>query len=377
MADDRLQSAIRLVHSGETIEARRELERIIKADPCDVPAWFWYAETWSSIEQRIRILEACLRINPSNTRVQQALASLTSHRKNILPSQTDIVSKQTAARNPSIVARPVQPVDNAPQQKPGPVPPAGEAQASSQQNPAAQNIPKRNRASMWFLAGSAIVLLVSCVTIGLMAYNSRPADPAAHRHDSPVEYYLYVPKNYSSDRAWPLFVGIHGSGGSGLDCWNWWQSFADKEGFILLCPSIADSGGGWYQSDGETKVFSAINQVRADYNVAPREFLAGFSAGAQFVQGFTFTNPQYVSGVSIISAGNYYRPNLNAKGIPFLVVIGDQDDSLAIEGSQGLAGMLSQYGFDVEYEILPGVGHVLTDKGRELTIALFRKANGK
>jgi predicted esterase len=371
MADDRLQSAIQLVYGGKTAEARRELGRILKADPCDVPAWLWYAETYTSIEQRIQILEACLRVNPTDARVQQALAALTSHRNNILPSKTDTASKQT------VVAQSAQPADLAAHQKSGPVPPAGEGEASSQQNPALQNIPKRNRASNWFLVGSAIVLLAFCVTLGLMAYNSIPADPAKYRHDSPVEYYLYIPKNYSSDHEWPLFVGIHGSGGSGLDCWNWWQSYADKEGFILLCPSIADSSGGWYQSDGETKVFSAINQVRAEYSVAPREFLAGFSAGAQFVQGFTFTNPQYVSGVSILSAGNYYRPNLNAKGIPFLVVIGDQDDSLAVEGSQGLAGMLNQYGFDVEYEKLPGVGHVLTDKGRELTIALFRKANGK
>ena len=58
-------------------------------------------------------------------------------------------------------------------------------------------------------------------------------------------------------------------GGTGLDCWNWWQSYADKEGFILLCPSISGPDGGWYQADGETKIFSAINQVRADYHVAP------------------------------------------------------------------------------------------------------------
>jgi len=370
MADDRLQNAIRLAQSGKTTEARWELGQILKADPSNVPAWFWYAETYTSIEQRIQILEACLLVNPADAQVQKVLNALTSSRKNILPSQTDIASKQT-------VARPAQPADTAAHQKPGPVPPVGEAQAGSQRNPVSHNISKRNRATNWFLVGSAILLGAFFVTLGLMAYNSIAADPVKYRHDSPVEYYLYVPKNYSADREWPLFVGIHGSGGSGLDCWNWWQTYADKEGFILLCPSIADSSGGWYQSAGEAKVFSAINQVRSEYNVSPREFLAGFSAGAQFVLGFTFRNPQDVSGVSILSAGNYYPPNLNAKGIRFLVVIGDQDDPLAVQGSQGLAGALTQDGFDVKYEIMPGVGHVLTDQGRELTIALFRKVYGK
>ena len=210
-----------------------------------------------------------------------------------------------------------------------------------------------------------------------MAYLSIPPDPAKYFHKSPVEYYLYVPKNYSTDLEWPLFVGIHGSGGSGLDCWNLWQSFADKEGFILLCPSIADAGGGWYQSAGETKVFSAINQVRADYRVAPREFLVGFSAGAQFVQGFAFSYPQYVSGVSVLSAGNYYRPSITAQGVPILIVIGDQDDPVAVQNSQGFAAILKQDGFDVQYNLLLDAGHTVTDQGRQLTIAFFRKVTGK
>lgn len=377
MADDRLQSAIRLVQKGETSEARRELERIIRADPCDVPAWLWYAETWTSSEQRVQILEACQRVNPVDIKVRQALAALTSGRKNIAPGQTAIHTKQTVAEPSSSAAQSTPPpVDVAPH-SPGTLPPAGEARASSQPKPVLHSRPKRKQSSNWLLLVSAIFFMAFLAIIGVIAYNSLPADPAKHLHESPIEYYLYVPKNYSADREWPLFVGIHGSGGSGLDCWNWWQSYADAEGFILLCPSIADSGGGWYQADGETKVFSAINQVRNDYRVAPREFLAGFSAGAQFVQGFTFYHPQYVSGVSVLSAGNYYRPVINARGIPFLVVIGGQDDPVAVHDSQGQVAMLRQDGFDVQYEVLPGVGHTITDQGRELTIALFRKTIGK
>ncbi len=377
MADDRFQSIIQLAHSGKTIEARQELERIIKADPCDVPAWFWYAETWPSIKQRIKVLEACLRVNPSDGQVRQALAALTSCGEKVASRPTDKAPKPIVVEPPLKAARPAQPsVDNTHQQ-PLPVSPVAKAQAGSQTKSIPRSRPTGKRASNWFLVGSAIILFAFCGVLGVMAYNSIPADPAKYRHDSPIEYYLYVPKNYSPDHEWPLFVGIHGTGGSGLDCWNWWQSYADNEGFILLCPSIADSGGGWYQSDGNAKVISAVNQVHAEYHVSSREFLAGFSAGAQFVQGFTFTYPQYVNGVSILSAGNYYRPNLNAKGIPFLVVIGDQDDPIAVQGSQGSAAALGKFGFDVQYEVLPGVGHTLTDKGRELTIALFRKANGK
>jgi len=133
MADDRLQSAIQLVYGGKTAEARRELGRILKADPCDVPAWLWYAETYTSIEQRIQILEACLRVNPTDARVQQALAALTSHRNNIYHLKQILPPNKLLLPN-----RPNQPIFAA-HQKSGPVPPAGEGEASSQQNPALQN----------------------------------------------------------------------------------------------------------------------------------------------------------------------------------------------------------------------------------------------
>jgi|GEM_PF-837105 len=377
MADDRLQSIIQLAHSGKTMEARHEYERIIKADPCDVTAWFWYAETWPSIEQRIQILEACLRANPGEEQVQQALAALTSRGEKVVSPSTNKASKPDIIGPTLKTARPGQPSADNTSQKPQPATPAGKPFEGLPTKSISHGKPGGNRTSNWFLVGSVIVGIAFLGILGVIAYNSIPPDPAKYRHDSPIEYYLYVPKNYSPDREWPLFVGIHGTGGSGLDCWNWWQSYADNEGFILLCPSIADSNGGWYQSDGNVKVISAVNQVHAEYRVSSKEFLAGFSAGAQFVQGFAFTYPQYVSGVSILSAGNYYRPSLGAKGIPFLVVIGDEDDPIAVQGSQGLVAAFNKFGFDVQYDVLSGVGHTLTDKGRELTIDLFRKANGR
>jgi hypothetical protein len=35
------------------------------------------------------------------------------------------------------------------------------------------------------------------------------------------------------------------------------------------------------------------------------------------------------------------------------------------------------YGFDVQYKVLPGVGHTVTKEGVDLTIELFRKTIGK
>jgi len=221
------------------------------------------------------------------------------------------------------------------------------------------------------------VLGTVAILAWVLVYESAPKDPQKYRHTQPVEYYLYVPKAYSADKEWPLFVGIHGAGGNGLQCWHLWQAYADKEGFILLCPSIPGYPDGFYQDVGETTVWSAIGEVQKEYRVQQRMFLSGFSAGAYFIQGFTDHYPQYVSGLSILSAGLYVNPNSFPELIPMLVVIGDQDNPASVQGSQGFVNGLQGYGFDVQYKLMPGIGHAVTHEGVDLTMDLFRKIMGK
>jgi predicted esterase len=156
-----------------------------------------------------------------------------------------------------------------------------------------------------------------------------------------------------------------------------WQSYADKEGFILLCPSIPGDASGFYQDVGETTVWSAIGAVKKDYRVKHRMFFNGFSAGAYFIQGFLYHYPSYVSGLSILSAGVYLNPNMFPELVPVLVVIGSSDDQMAVATSQMFVQDLRKYGFDVQYTVMPGVGHTVTRRGLNLTIGLFRKTKGK
>ena len=156
-----------------------------------------------------------------------------------------------------------------------------------------------------------------------------------------------------------------------------WQSYAEKEGYILLCPSIPGNAYGFRQDVGENTIWSAIGEVKKEYRVRSRMFLAGFSAGAFFIQGFDYHYPQYVSGLAILSAGNYLNPSIFAEIIPITVVIGDADDPVAVQTSQLFVKELKQYGFDVQYELMPGVGHAFTNTGRELTLKLFRKTINK
>lgn len=332
MADERLERAIRLVQSGKMDDARELLEPILKEDRNNVPAWHWYAQTWPKAKDKIRVWEACLRYNPSDQLAQEALRDLHFSQPTQVNLETKIPVRTTKTGGGS---------------------------------------------SQWLLWVSIGFLTIAAIFAWTLVKNATPIDPQQHKHVQPVEYYLYVPKAYSADQEWPLFVGIHGAGGSGLHCWQLWQSYADQEGFILLCPSIPGTPEGFYQDVGETTVWSAIGEVKKEYRVRQRMFFSGFSAGAYFIQGFTYHYPQYVSGLSILSAGLYQNPNMFPELIPMLVVIGDQDYAPSVQSSQMFVSGLQQYGFDVHYELMPGVGHAITKDGVNLTVDLFRKTIGK
>ncbi|MBL8062443.1 MAG: hypothetical protein JNK32_05450 [Anaerolineales bacterium] len=317
-----LLTADQLIKAGKYKEARPILENFIKFHRDDMLAWQLYAETWPTVEDRKRVWGYCLKVNPNNAEARRALSML-----------------------------------DAPQ-------------APSRQLPTPAS--RRPKISWFFIlfAGTAFVFIFFLIRLVFSVLSLQPADPSSYRHTSPVEYYLYVPKGYSDDRIWPLFVGIHGSGGSGLDCWNMWQPYAEKEGFVLLCPSIPGDAGGYYLDVGERTVWSAVNAVQQDYLVSSRMFMAGFSAGAYFIQGFGAHYPNAVSGLAILSTG---YATTGFPRVPVILVIGGADNPESLQVNAALASYLSQNGYDVEYHILQGVGHWATNETKELVIELFRK----
>lgn len=228
-----------------------------------------------------------------------------------------------------------------------------------------------------FIPLSALVLIAVCLASCSSPSYTLAHNPIPNERDLPTLYYLYLPASYTPDRDWPLFVGIHGAGGDGSQCLVMWQPYADLEGFVLLCPSLGDESGGWYQDDGEKMVKRVLKQVRAEVRVQERIFLAGYSAGGQFVQGYAFANPEDVTGVAVLSAGNYYDPNPKASAIPFLVILGDQDNPVALKTAREFTDLLQGEAFSVDQIILPGVGHHLNDQAFDLAIEFYRKVYGK
>ncbi len=373
MDNDLLKIAIDLIRAGQKQQGREILQSILKADVHNIPAWFWYVETCSTLEERLQILQTCAQYNPENSQVKLFLDALSQQQ-----TQASLRAEEKT-KPPEVVPRTVDngissPVMPQVAQKPVAV------EQNYQETPKTQK-PVRNPMSkgavvMWAMAGILIIGFALLIFYAINSVPAGPADPASHHFTQPIEYYLYVPKAYTADRAWPLFIGIHGSGGTGLDCWNLWQPYAEKEGFILLCPTLPEnSSGALYLNQGEEYTWAAISQVTSQYNILPRYFLVGFSGGAFFVQGFCLDYPRSVQAVTVLSSGYFFSPSQMPRGIPFLVVIGNLDNPDSINGSEQFAQGLANSGHEVSYWLLPWVGHTVTNRTQQLTIDFYNSLN--
>jgi predicted esterase len=116
-----------------------------------------------------------------------------------------------------------------------------------------------------------------------------------------------------------------------------------------------------------------IVNVRAEVNVRPRAFVAGFSAGGHLTQRFAWAYPEDVGAAAVLSAVTYDEPEAQAKAIPFLIVMGDADHLGGVDQVEQFTQELQQAGFTAELHILPNVGHTVTNEARELTLEFFKR----
>jgi hypothetical protein len=80
MHDLTRSAAIHLYQKGRVDEARQVLLECIRNDPQDVPSWMWLVATIEHLDERIATLRLCLKANPDNAEVKQALVMLASQK---------------------------------------------------------------------------------------------------------------------------------------------------------------------------------------------------------------------------------------------------------------------------------------------------------
>jgi len=189
-------------------------------------------------------------------------------------------------------------------------------------------------------------------------------------------------------------VGVHGAGGKGRGAGGM-RSWAQRGDVIVIGPSfVARPQGGVppYQNGNgphAKKLISLFGELKKEYKLHDKMFLAGFSGGSQFVHRFTMNHPEHVCGVAAHSGGSwatrgYGTYSKKAKGIPFAISCGEKDTGKSFgEAPLGRLDWFKEFKAQIDKDRFtyiadtwPGVGHSQSPGAKNLTAQCFQVATG-
>jgi len=225
----------------------------------------------------------------------------------------------------------------------------------------------------------------------LLARLAQPANDNTgifHDHNEPGSrggFSLYVPEYYTSDRAWPLVMALHGGSGNGRGfLWSWLRD-ARSHGAILVAPTAVGntSSSTWalMGDDIDTpNLLRILQSVRSRWNVdATKMLLTGMSDGGTFC---------YVSGLESASPFTHLAPVSatfhplmaemadadRLRGLPIHLVHGKLDWMFPVQVARQTKQLLSAAGASVTYRELDDLSHTYP---REMNAPVLKWLRGQ
>jgi len=143
------------------------------------------------------------------------------------------------------------------------------------------------------------------------------------------EYILIVPKSYNGTSMVPLMLSFHGFGGKASEFLKYtdWESIAESENFILVCPqgSELDGYSHWNPElespDNKSHVDdfgfidALIDELTSKYNIdLERIYACGYSNGAFFTYALACYNSDRIAAIGSV-AGTMFK-EMKLRGSP-------------------------------------------------------------
>ena len=187
-----------------------------------------------------------------------------------------------------------------------------------------------------------------------------------------LPYCLFVPKNYSSSKKYPVILFLHGAGESGTDnvtqlnnLNNMFEYNSDiVSDAIILCPQSPE----WWNLDRDQyndykgtlgSALHLLNNIQKKYSCdSNRIYVMGLSMGGYATWSLLERCGNiFAAGVPICGGGNYDNGAVY-KNIPIKIYHGTDDDMVAFSSSQLMYDAIVQAGGKkVDFIQLQGVGH--------------------
>ena len=204
-------------------------------------------------------------------------------------------------------------------------------------------------------------------------------------------YAVYVPRDWSPARSWPVILALHGGGTYGTDGLTQTEGalgravklFPDRYPAIVVFPHGHADGLGWQGPNGEAALEEASRALTEFHGDPSRLYLTGFSAGGNGAWWLAYHHPDRFAAAVIISgwvtpftgrqsriayppiapasAGDPYAAVAKGVGpLPIWLAHGDADQTVSVEESRHMFAALKAAGNDVHFSELPGLDHSAT-----------------
>lgn len=201
-------------------------------------------------------------------------------------------------------------------------------------------------------------------------------------------YQVYVPAEYTADRAWPVVVHLHGGGPQGTDGLKHTmriseQILIDRSRFpVIVVSPQAQPGRRWLDPDMQEMAIAELDQTIREFSVDPdRVYLTGFSMGAIGAYGLAFRWPDKFAALVAIAgrvesdstsgadeaarranrfvaaADPFAALTENIKHLPIWIFQGAADEGVPVDQARRLVRALKAAGSAVRYTEYRGTNH--------------------
>ncbi len=175
-------------------------------------------------------------------------------------------------------------------------------------------------------------------------------------------YRLFIPKDYSADRSWPIVFCYHGLGGKPTT--SPFKATLQGQHAIIVGMGYHEETykGVRFLENKDLEIFDYMFETlskRLSIDTS-KMYVGGFSKGGWYACGFINCRPEQFAGAVILAAGkqNAAKHEPAMRGKPIFIACGDKDNKY-LGHARNVADYFRSLSANVEYQQWPGVGHTM------------------
>ncbi|GMW03032.1 MAG: phospholipase [Candidatus Hydrogenedentota bacterium] len=216
---------------------------------------------------------------------------------------------------------------------------------------------------MHFAALGVAIVAGGCMTTGQGTMSTGFINKTSLVGNSEVAYSVYVPRDYSPEKEWPLVIFLHGMGERGSDgllqtevgIGRAIRRNPERFHCIVAMPQCPVTSVWPNRHD---VIQAALDQSLVDYSIDKnRIYLTGLSMGGYGTWSFGAEHPEYFAALLPVCGGGDPAKAASLATIPIRVYHGASDSVVAPEKSREMVDAVKAAGGKIEYTEYPGVDH--------------------